>query len=105
MDEERDEDMELQRYIEIGAISLEGIDESGELIFSISESAKEVAPELWEAHVKYVDESLMKLYEAGLMEVEYNENLEATLHLSPEGQKLAKQLGLIEMNFDETPNN
>jgi hypothetical protein len=39
------------------------------------------------------------------MEVEYDENLQATLHVSPEGQKLAKQLGLIEMDLDETPNN
>jgi hypothetical protein len=38
------------------------------------------------------------------MEVEYDENLEATLHLSPEGQRLAKQMGLIEMDFPDIPN-
>ena len=105
MDEERDEDMQLQYYMEIGAITLEGVDESGEMILAIHEKAKDGAPELWEAHIRYVDDSLMKLYEAGLMEVEYDENLQATLHVSPEGQKLAKQLGLIEMDLDETPNN
>jgi len=96
--------MELEHYIEIGAITLEGMDENGELIFAIHEKAKEVAPELWEAHINYVDESLLKLYEKGLMEVEYDENLEATLQLSPEGQKFAKEMGLIQMDMPEPPN-
>lgn len=96
--------MELEHYLEIGAVTLEGMDENGELIFAIHEKAKDIAPELWEAHTNYVDETLVKLYEKGLMEVEYDENLEATLHLSPEGQKLAKELGLIQMDMPEPPN-
>lgn len=104
MDEEGSEDMELSYYLEIGAVSLEGMDENGEMIFSISESAKEIAPELWEAHTRYVDDSLMKLYEQGLLEVEYDENLEAILHLTPEGHKIAKEMGLIEIELPEPPN-
>jgi hypothetical protein len=38
------------------------------------------------------------------MQVEYDENLEATLHLSPEGQKIAKEMGLIQMDMPEPPN-
>ncbi len=99
-----DSDSRLAYYLEIGAVSLEGMDENGEMIFSISETAKDIAPELWESHIEYVDKSLMELYEAGLVEVEYNENLEATLHLSPEGQKLAKEKGLIELDMPDIPN-
>jgi hypothetical protein len=105
MDEEREDDMELQHYLDIGAVTVEGVDENGEIIFAIHEKAKDIAPELWEAHIRYVDESLLKLYEKGLMEVEYNEDLEAILHLSPEGQKLAKEMGLIQIDFPNTPNN
>ena len=104
-EEERNEQMELEHYMEIGAISLAGMDEAGEPIYAIHESAKEIAPELWEAHIRYVDESLLKLYQEGLMEVEYDENLEATLHLSPEGQMLAKEMGLVQMDMPEPPNN
>jgi hypothetical protein len=104
MDEEREDDMKLEHYLEIGAVTIEGVDENGEIIFAIHEIAKDIAPELWEAHIRHVDESLLKLYEEGLMEVEYDENLEATLHLSPEGQILAKQMGLIEMDFPDIPN-
>jgi len=39
------------------------------------------------------------------LQVEYDENLEAMLHISPEGQKIAKEMGLIEMNLPEPPNN
>jgi hypothetical protein len=99
-----DSDSRLAYYIEIGAVSLEGMDENGEMIFSISEVAKEIAPELWQSHIEYVDKSLMELYEAGLVEVEYDENLEATLHLSPEGQKIAKEKGLIELDMPDIPN-
>jgi len=104
MDDDREEEMQMEHYLEIGAISLAGMDENGEIIYAIEDKAKELAPELWEAHIRYVDESLMKLYEKGLMEVEYDENLEATLHISPEGQKIAKEMGLIQMDMPEPPN-
>jgi len=98
---EEDNDHKLAYYIEIGAVSLEGMDETGELIYSISENAKELAPELWESHIEYVDKSIMELYEAGLVEIEYDENLNATIHISPEGQKLAREKGLIEMDINQ----
>jgi hypothetical protein len=104
MDEEEEDNMKMAYYLEIGAISIEGMDENGEMIFSISEKAKDLAPELWEAHINYVDSAMLELYEKGLMEVEYDENLEAILHLSPEGHKIAKEMGLIEMDIRDIPN-
>jgi len=104
MDDDREEEMQMEHYLEIGAISLAGMDENGEIIYAIEDKAKELAPELWEAHIRYVDESLMKLYKKGLMEVEYDENLEATLHISPEGQIIAREMGLIQMDMPEPPN-
>ena len=101
MQDPNESDEKLAYYLEIGAVSLEGIDENGEMIYSITELAKDLAPELWEAHTEYVDRSLMELYEQGLVEVEYNENLEATIHLTEEGHKLAKEKGLIEMDINK----
>lgn len=105
MNEEEDNDHKLAYYLEIGAVSLEGMDESGEMIYSISENAKELAPELWQSHLDYVDKSLLELYEAGLVEIEYDENLQATIHISPEGKKIAREKGLIEMDLNpDIPN-
>ena len=101
MTEDEANDARLAYYLEIGAVSFEGVDESGEIIYSITDLAKELAPELWQSHTNYVDKSLMELYEQGLVEVEYNENLEATLHITPEGQRVAREKGLIEMDLNQ----
>lgn len=82
-------------YLEIGAINVYGIDDDGEFIFEISENAKDIAPELWESHSNYVDKSLMKLYDAGLINITYDENLEASVELSEEGYREAKRLGIL----------
>ena len=105
MNEEEANDARLAYYLEIGAVSFEGVDENGEIIYAISDSAKELAPELWQSHIDYVDKSLIELYEQGLVEIEYNEKLEATIHITPEGQKIAREKGLIEMDLDpDIPN-
>ena len=105
MNEEENNDHKLAYYLEIGAVSLEGMDESGEMIYSISENAKDLAPELWQSHLDYVDKSILELYELGLVEIEYDENLQATIHMSPEGKKIAREKGLIEMDLNpDIPN-
>lgn len=99
------DDARMAYYLEIGAIELAGMDENGEMIFSISEDAKDLAPELWEAHMDYVDKNLIELYEAGYLKVDYDENLEAMISLSREGYEIAKAKGIIPMDMPEPPNN
>ena len=41
------------------------------------------------------------MYEAGLINVTYNDNLEATIEMSEEGHAMAKDLGLVEINMHE----
>ena len=95
------DDDKLAMYLEMGAVELAGMDEEGEFIFQITEKAKNIAPELWEAHQKHVDRSLVQLYKAGLIKVTYNDNLEATIEMSEEGHKMAKELGLVEIDMHE----
>ena len=45
-DYEDSDDARMAHYLEIGAIEIAGMDESGEMIFAISKNAKEIAPEL-----------------------------------------------------------
>ena len=87
---------QIQYYIEIGAIKLAGYNEEGEAVFELNEAVtKDLAPELWEAHMEYVDHNLTELFEEGLMNVEYDENLEATMHFSKEGYDIAVEKGII----------
>jgi len=96
-----DDNEKLSMYLEMGAVELTGMDEHGEFIFQITEKAKDIAPELWHAHKEHVDRSLVQLYEAGLIKVTYNDNLEATIEMSEEGHKMAKELGLVEIDMYE----
>jgi hypothetical protein len=101
---EYDEDEKLNYYIEIGAVEVAGISEEGEFIYSVTELAKEIAPDLWAAHEAHVDESLLSLYDMGLVSVSYNEDLEAVIELTDEGKKKAKELGIIQMDISDIPN-
>jgi hypothetical protein len=84
----------IGHYIEIGAIEIAGVDKDGEILFSITEKAKEIAPELWESHQEHIDNTLIDLYEKGLIEVEYDENLEAGIRLSEAGIEASREYGL-----------
>ena len=93
MQEPEEEDL-FQYYLQIGAIELAAIDEKGELVFKVTEEAQELAPELWKAHKDYVDETLIDLFNNNLISVEYDENLQATISLTPEAYKIIEQKGI-----------
>jgi hypothetical protein len=100
-----DNEDKMEYYLSIGAIELSGMDEDGEFIFNITDKAKKLAPELWRAHEDHVNESLVNLYEKGLINVTYNDDLEAIIEMSEEGKKVAKEMGLVEMDIDiDIPN-
>jgi hypothetical protein len=101
------EESNFEYYLEVGAIEMVGMDEDGEMIFKIAEKCKEVAPELWLAHQNHVDETLIMLLEKGLINVTYNEDLEALIEVSPEGKAVIKEMGLIDFpdDIEDIPNN
>jgi hypothetical protein len=55
---------------------------------------------LWKAHVKFIDEALVELFNKNLITVEYNENLEALISYTPEGKSLLKDIGLSHNDGD-----
>jgi len=83
----------MDYYLEIGAIEISGVDKDGEILFSITEKAKELAPELWQSHQEHIDNTLIDLYKKGLIDVEYDENLEAGIKLSEAGIEASKEYG------------
>jgi hypothetical protein len=91
----------LEYYIEIGVVEISGIDDEGEFIFKVTPKAKDLAPELWQAHEQHVDEVLLGLFEEGLLNVSYNEDLEAHIELTEEGKAVAKEYGLIQFEQEE----
>jgi hypothetical protein len=94
VEESEDNDL-FNYYMEIGAIELSGIDESGEIVFKVTDTAKDMAPELWKAHTDYVDDTLLELYSKDLISVEYDENLQATISLTEEAQRIIEDKGIM----------
>jgi hypothetical protein len=95
------EDSGLDYYMEIGAVEVVGVDEFGELIFRVTDKAELLAPDLWEAHTKHIDESLIDLYNKGYVNVTYDDDLNAIIELSEDGKKTARELGIITVDQNE----
>lgn len=95
-----EEDFEglMEYYIEVGAVIVTGIEPDGNFIYKITDLAREVAPELWAMHHDMVDEALLELFEKNLIEVEYDENLNANLRISDEAKDIMRQKGYVELD-------
>jgi hypothetical protein len=98
-------DQMMEHYVEIGAVTVNGIDVSGNFIYVITDKAKELAPDLWEMHHEMIDEALVRLFEQGLIEVEYDEDLNANMKISDAAREVMYQLGYVDMENLDDPDN
>ena len=86
----------MEYLIAEGAAILEGMDENGEPVYKFDmEVLEEVMPELHAAMQQDMDQVLVDLYQKGLIEVSYDENLNALMSISEQGK-----VALAEAGFD-----
>jgi hypothetical protein len=84
----------IEYLIEIGAASWDGMDEDGERMFTFNmDIIQEEIPELYEVIMKDLDATMMELYQKGLAELEYDEELNAHFKISEEGKDLLTEFG------------
>jgi hypothetical protein len=77
------------------AVVWEGMDESGEAVFKFDlERLKVVMPELYDEIMQDIDADLMALYEQGLVEIEYDDNLNAEFRATKKGIEWMEQQGI-----------
>jgi hypothetical protein len=90
-----DDDNQMIAWLEEqGALMWDGVADNGEPMFRFDlDKLKDVYPPLYEVVMEEIDDDLMILYTEGLVELEYNENLEAIFKLSEKGQEYFKLLG------------
>jgi len=98
-------DQMMEHYVEIGAVTVSGIDKTGNFIYVITDKAKELAPDLWEVHHEMIDEALIGLFEQGLIDVEYDEDLNANMKISDAAREVMYQLGYVDMENLDDPDN
>ena len=82
----------IAQLVDEGILSPDGM-EGEDFVYKVDLiSMKEKYPALYEIFLEDMDETLLSLLKEGLVEVEYNENLEALFSVSEKGLALAKQL-------------
>jgi len=97
-----EEHQEIIKYlISEGAAILEGIDEDGEAIYQFDmDVLEEVMPELHAAMQQDMDQVLVDLFQKGLIEVSYDEELNAIMFISEQGKVALAEAG-FDLNEDE----
>lgn len=83
----------FEHYIAIGAIEVEGVSEDGEFLYKVSENAKDIAPELWEIHCAAVEDMVISMIKDDLVDIEYDEELNATIKVSEKGIDVLRENG------------
>ena len=77
-----------------GAIIWDGLAPNGEAVFRFDlDRLKDVMPELYDEILADIDNDLMELYKNGLVDLEYDENLNAMFKISDKGMKWANERG------------
>jgi hypothetical protein len=89
-----DDDSDMIGWLEEqGALSWVGLGEDGEPLFKFNlDVLKTVFPELHDEITEEIDRDLMVLYEQGLVEVEYDEDLNARFRVSEKGGEILKDI-------------
>jgi hypothetical protein len=101
-DDEIASEQVLGYLMNIGAAEWDGIDEDGERVFKFNmQILKDVLPDLYDTIMEDMDNTMMELYQKGLAELEYDEELNAHFKISEEGKAVLKSLGFDHFIEDE----
>jgi hypothetical protein len=102
---EDDEIMEVLEYMEAhGILEWVGMDNTGDRMFVFNFiKMREIMPEFYQALIDEMDAELMKLYEVGYINVEYDESLTPRFTLTEAGEQylMENQVVLPEGIFGE----
>lgn len=92
-----------------GVLGWVGMAADGDRLMSFDmDKLKNTHPELHEVIIEDINNSIIDLYDKGLVEVEYDEDLKATFTISDEGKELLESLGFdlhVEDEIDDNRNN
>lgn len=101
MDEEMKQEV-VDFLVQKGAVSPHSVDSDGDIIYRFDMRVlKDVMPSLYDIIMEDLDNDLMGLYKKGLLDIEYDENLEASFRISALGYKYLETGELPESEFDD----
>lgn len=101
-DMQREEEAYFAYLLDVGAIEIQGVDPSGELMFKPNpEKMKEYAPEMYNMMQAEIEEGLLELYKEGLVEMEYDDNLEARFRMTEKAKQEMARFGFFTLDEDQ----
>ena len=102
-DPTNEEHVEIMEYlVSEGAAEIDGIDEDGEVIYKFDmEALEDVMPELHQVLIDDMDKVLLDLYSKNLIEVSYDEELNAQMSISPEGKQALEEAGFDMSDYEQ----
>lgn len=99
---ENEEDQLFTYLLEVGAVILDGVSKDGEFLYKIDpDLMREYCPQLLDVFQEDLESSLMDLYQKGLVDVSYNEDLEAIFNVSDHGKEEIEKYGFYNMDSPE----
>ena len=91
----------IKFLVDAGAAEWDGMGIDGERLYKFNmEILNKVMPSLHDQIMEDIDETMIDLFQKDLVNVEYNENLEAIFKISEQGKEVLKELG-IDYLFDD----
>ena len=102
-DPHNEQHIEIMEYlISEGAAEIDGIDEDGDPIYKFDmEALEEVMPELHQSLLDDMDKVLIDLYEKNLIQISYDEDLNALMSVSPEGKQALEEAGFDMDDYEQ----
>lgn len=69
-----EEDKLMEMLILTGAMEIAGLDEQGNPLYVFTNKMKEVMPEIYEEHLKDINQKIMNLWDKGFVEVKFDDD-------------------------------
>lgn len=93
----------IEYLVSVGAAEWDGMDESGERMFKFNMPIlKEIMPDLYTEIMGDIDNTMIELFKDGLVDIEYDENLEAMFKISEKARVILSDMGMDYL-FDNDP--
>jgi DNA-binding MarR family transcriptional regulator len=91
----------IDDLVEMGALIRQPNLVNGEVIYNVvPEIMQDIMPSFNEIFMQEVEQTMLDLYERGLVKIEYDENLKVMYSLTEEGERVVDEIILSDNSFD-----
>jgi hypothetical protein len=87
---------DIEYFVAIGVLEFSYIDENGDHIYSLTDKAKEIAPEFYENQMKTLNATVFSLWNKGIIDVIFDESGDTMIALNEDTAELLKTIDLDE---------